>query len=178
MQIVEVVLRQGLVHPITCVPYLIALETDPQEVNSKLAHHLLMNMNEKYVPLNTCSISVSLSIAFASWQKPYFRYPAFFESRLGDGLQMSFVFIQSIGGGSSECRNQKFQSKAAGTMKGKSDGSSLTQARLGVSQIYKLIRGNRNSRNKFMSSIVRKFDNPSCSDLVIPFLMWVIWCQL
>lgn len=44
----EAVLRQGLVHPITCVPYLIALETDPQEVNSKLAHHLLMNMNEKY----------------------------------------------------------------------------------------------------------------------------------
>lgn len=47
MQIVEVVLRQGLVHPITCVPYLIALETDPLEVNAKLAHHLLMNMNEK-----------------------------------------------------------------------------------------------------------------------------------
>lgn len=47
LQIVEVVLRQGLVHPITCVPYLIALETDPQESNAKLAHHLLMNMNEK-----------------------------------------------------------------------------------------------------------------------------------
>lgn len=47
MQIVEIVLRQGLVHPITCVPYLIALETDPLESNSKLAHHLLMNMNEK-----------------------------------------------------------------------------------------------------------------------------------
>ena len=47
MQIVEVVLRQGLVHPITCVPYLIALEADPVEANSKLAHHLLMNMNEK-----------------------------------------------------------------------------------------------------------------------------------
>lgn len=45
----EIVLRQGLVHPITCVPYLIALETDPEEVNAKLAHHLLMNMNEKYV---------------------------------------------------------------------------------------------------------------------------------
>lgn len=47
VQIVEVVLRQGLVHPITCVPYLIALETDPHETNAKLAHHLLMNMNEK-----------------------------------------------------------------------------------------------------------------------------------
>lgn len=47
-QIVEIVLRQGLVHPITCVPYLIALEIDPLDVNSKLAHHLLMNMNDKY----------------------------------------------------------------------------------------------------------------------------------
>lgn len=51
-QIVEIVLRQGLVHPITCVPYLIALETDPEEVNSKLAHTLLINMNEKYVSLS------------------------------------------------------------------------------------------------------------------------------
>ncbi|KAK1297401.1 hypothetical protein QJS10_CPB15g01459 [Acorus calamus] len=47
LKIVEIVLRQGLVHPITCVPYLIALEADPLEVNTKLAHHLLMALNEK-----------------------------------------------------------------------------------------------------------------------------------
>ncbi|KAL5741371.1 hypothetical protein ACOSP7_028103 [Xanthoceras sorbifolium] len=146
LKIVEIVLRQGLVHPITCVPYLIALETDPLEVNSKLAHHLLMNMNEKY--------------------------PAFFESRLGDGLQMSFTFIQTLSSGSPESPNQKLQSKAPGNMKGKSDAVSLTQGRLGVSRIYKLIRGNRNSRNKFMSSIVRKFDNPCWNNSVIPFLMY------
>ncbi|KAM3760976.1 hypothetical protein ACB098_01G233000 [Castanea mollissima] len=145
LKIVEIVLRQGLVHPITCVPYLIALEADPQEVNSKLAHHLLMNMNEKY--------------------------PAFFESRLGDGLQMTFIFIQAISG-INENVNQKVQSKVIGNVKGKSDGGSVSQARLGVSRIYKLIRGNRVSRNKFMSSIVRKFDNPSWNDSVIPFLMY------
>ncbi|KAG2715540.1 hypothetical protein I3760_03G083100 [Carya illinoinensis] len=145
LKIVEVVLRQGLVHPITCVPYLIALETDPQEVNSKLAHHLLMNMNEKY--------------------------PAFFESRLGDGLQKSFIFIQSISG-IHENVNQKVQSKVPGNVKGKPDGGSFAQARLGVSRIYKLIRGNRVSRNKFMSSIVRKFDNPSWNDSVVHFLMY------
>ncbi|XP_015879861.3 sister chromatid cohesion protein SCC2 [Ziziphus jujuba] len=145
LKIVEVVLRQGLVHPITCVPHLIALETDPLEVNSKLAHHLLMNMNEKY--------------------------PAFFESRLGDGLQMSFLFIQSISA-NSEHVNAKLQSKAPGNVKGKSDAASLTQARLGVSRIYKLIRGNRVSRNKFMSSIVRKFDSPSWNESAVPFLMY------
>ncbi|OMO73252.1 Zinc finger, PHD-type [Corchorus capsularis] len=146
LKIVEIVLRQGLVHPITCVPHLIALETDPLEVNQKLAHHLLMNMNEKY--------------------------PAFFESRLGDGLQMSFIFMRAISGNARENLNEKSQSKFPGNMKGKSDAGSLTQARLGVSRIYKLIRGNRNARNKFMSSIVRKFDNPSWNDSVIPFLMY------
>ncbi|KAK9272285.1 hypothetical protein L1049_002656 [Liquidambar formosana] len=146
LKIVEVVLRQGLVHPITCVPYLIALETDPQEVNSKLAHHLLMNMNEKY--------------------------PAFFESRLGDGLQMSFIFIQSMTGSSPENSNPRVQSKVPVNMKGKSDGGSFAYARLGVSRIYKLIRGNRVSRNKFMSSVVRKFDTPSWNHSVISFLMY------
>ncbi|XP_028073034.1 sister chromatid cohesion protein SCC2 isoform X3 [Camellia sinensis] len=145
VKIVEVVLRQGLVHPITCVPYLIALETDPEEANSKLAHHLLMNMNEKY--------------------------PAFFESRLGDGLQMSFIFIRSMGG-SSENSNPKVQLKVPDSMKGKFDNGSFNYARLGVSRIYKLIRGNRVSRNKFMSSVVRKFDTPSWNPSVIPFLMY------
>ncbi|XP_019084191.1 PREDICTED: nipped-B-like protein [Camelina sativa] len=147
LKIVEVVLRQGLVHPITCVPYLIALETDPQEANQKLAHHLLMNMHEKY--------------------------PAFFESRLGDGLQLSFIFMQSISQVTSE-PNQSLQQKSSTNMSGKNDhtNGTLTQARLGVSRIYKLIRGNRISRNKFMTSIVRKFDNPTWSESVISFLKY------
>ncbi|GMH30203.1 hypothetical protein Nepgr_032046 [Nepenthes gracilis] len=145
LKIVEVVLRQGLVHPITCVPYLVALETDHLESNSKLAHHLLMNMNEKY--------------------------PSFFESRLGDGLQLSFIFMQSINA-ASENLNMKHQHTLLGNVKGKSDDSSFANARLGVSRIYKLIRGNRVARNKFMSSVVRKFDNPRWSDTVIPFLKY------
>lgn len=83
---------------------------------------------------------------------------------------MTFIFIQAISG-INENVNQKVQSKVLGNVKGKSDGGSVSQARLGVSRIYKLIRGNRVSRNKFMSSIVRKFDNPSWNDSVIPFLM-------
>ncbi|KAC9242332.1 hypothetical protein E3N88_46138 [Mikania micrantha] len=146
LKIVEIVLRQGLVHPITCVPYLIALETDPQEANSKLAHHLLMNMNEKY--------------------------PAFFESRLGDGLQMSFIFMQSMSQSFSENSDPKVQTKTLNNTKGKSDGSSFSYARLGVSRIYKVIRGNRASRNKFMTSIVRKFDTPGWHNSVVPFLIY------
>lgn len=83
---------------------------------------------------------------------------------------MSFMFIQSISSSSAHA-NAKIQSKPPGNARGKSDAVSLTQARLGVSRIYKLIRGNRVSRNKFMSSIVRKFDNPTWSTSVVSFLM-------
>ncbi|XP_057769612.1 sister chromatid cohesion protein SCC2 isoform X2 [Salvia miltiorrhiza] len=147
LKIVEIVLRQGLVHPITCVPYLIALETDPEEVNAKLSHHLLMNMNEKY--------------------------PAFCESRLGDGLQLSFIFIRTMSGDLPEVSN-KSQAKLFSNIKGKVDVGSSTFARHGVARIYKLIRGNRISRNRFMSSIVHKFETPTCSDSVIPFLMYCV----
>ncbi|KAI4375279.1 hypothetical protein MLD38_013167 [Melastoma candidum] len=143
LKIVEIVLRQGLVHPITCVPYLIALETDPRESNSKLAHHLLLNMNEKY--------------------------PAFFESRLGDGLQMSFTFVRTMT--RTQDGGHGVPPNGSEGVKGKSDAVSFAQARLGVSRIYKLIRGNRASRNKFMSSIVRKFDGPVWNETIVPFLM-------
>ncbi|KAK9118958.1 hypothetical protein Scep_017051 [Stephania cephalantha] len=66
LKIVEVVLRQGLVHPITCVPYLIALETDLLESNWKLAHHLLSNMNEKY-----CT-EILASLPFSSPDEPLY----------------------------------------------------------------------------------------------------------
>ncbi|ONM51063.1 PHD finger family protein [Zea mays] len=132
LKIVEVVLRQGLVHPITCVPHLIALEMDPLEGNSKLAHHLLMNMNEKY--------------------------PLFFESRLGDGLQMSFKFFESIVSNHKMAANIK--------------SNPIAFVKPGISRIYRLIRSNRNSRNKFVHSIVRKFESDSRSRSTVSFLVY------
>ncbi|KAL4184364.1 hypothetical protein AMTRI_Chr10g225240 [Amborella trichopoda] len=143
LKIVEIVLRQGLVHPITCVPYLIAMETDQQEVNSKLAHRLLMNMNEKY--------------------------PAFFESRLGDGLQMSFNFMQSRAASLAASQNQN---KGPGNLKGRFEDIISASMKLGISRIYRLIRGNRVSRNKFMSSVVRKFDSGNNQQSSLPFLIY------
>ncbi|GJN10527.1 hypothetical protein PR202_ga28626 [Eleusine coracana subsp. coracana] len=102
LKIVEVVLRQGLVHPITCVPHLIALEMDLIEGNSKLAHHLLMNMNEKY--------------------------PSFFESRLGDGLQMSFRFFENTVSNHNMAANMK--------------SNPIAFVKPGISRIYRLIRAN------------------------------------
>ncbi|GJN24260.1 hypothetical protein PR202_gb11991 [Eleusine coracana subsp. coracana] len=132
LKIVEVVLRQGLVHPITCVPHLIALEMDLIEGNSKLAHHLLMNMNEKY--------------------------PSFFESRLGDGLQMSFRFFENTVSNHNMAANMK--------------SNPIAFVKPGISRIYRLIRANRNSRNKFVHSIVRKFESDGWTRCTISFLVY------
>uniref|UniRef100_K3ZPX8 Sister chromatid cohesion protein n=1 Tax=Setaria italica TaxID=4555 RepID=K3ZPX8_SETIT len=132
LKIVEVVLRQGLVHPITCVPHLIALEMDPLEGNSKLAHHLLMNMNEKY--------------------------PSFFESRLGDGLQMSFIFFETT------VSNHKLAANVK--------SNPIAFVKPGITRIYRLIRANRNSRNKFVHSIVRKFEPDGRNRSTVSFLVY------
>lgn len=116
-----------------------------------------------------------LDVLMTNISKHFFRYPAFFESRLGDGLQMSFIFMQSMSQSFSENSDPKVQTKTPNNTKGKSDGSSFSYARLGVSRIYKVIRGNRAARNKFMTSIVRKFDTPGWHNSVVPFLMWVIF---
>lgn len=106
----------------------------------------------------------------AHYLKDCFRYPAFFESRLGDGLQLSFNFMRSMNENSSNS-NSKIQYKVAENVRGKYEDASFANTRIGVSRIYKLIRGNRVSRNKFMSSVIRKFDNPCWSETIVPFLM-------
>ncbi|GBG74809.1 hypothetical protein CBR_g19320 [Chara braunii] len=153
LKIVEVVLRQGLVHPMTCVPHLVALEVDSKESIWQLAHHLLMQLNEKY--------------------------PAIFESRLGDGLQLSYTFQQSLAGsqreakggesGSATSRSNRFLGHAA------VDGTADC-VKQGMARVYKLVRGNRASRNKFLSSIIRKYDSSGTGDLKAD-LLFLSYCS-
>lgn len=143
IKVVEIVLRQGLVHPMTCVPHLIALEVDQQELNSKLAHKLLIHMNEKY--------------------------PSFFESRLGDGLQLSFKFIES---GAASSLQTPSTVKAPSNSRSKLEATLALSAKSGISRTYKLIRGSRVSRNKFISSVVRKFDVGTWGASSLSFLMY------
>lgn len=139
LKIVEIVLRQGLVHPVTCVPYLIASEVDEQEMNSKISHSLLMQMNEKY--------------------------PSFFESRIGDGIELSFRFIQSGASGT-------VLGKLSGDVNSNHDLSTGTTAKIGISRVYSLIQRSRVSRNKFLSSFIHKFDSGTLENSSLPFLVY------
>lgn len=139
LKIMEIVLRQGLVHPVTCVPYLIASEVDDQEMNSKISHSLLMQMNEKY--------------------------PSFFESRIGDGIELSFRFIESGAAGS-------VLGKLSGDVNSNHDLSTATTAKVGISRVYSLLQRSRVSRNKFLSSLIHKFDSGSLENSSLPFLVY------
>ena len=99
------------------------------------------------------------------------RYPSFFESRLGDGLQLSFKFIQS---GASTSPQTQVTPKTPGSLRSKLDATSAFSAKAGISRAYKLIRGSRISRNKFISSVVRKFDVSAWGHLSLSFLVYVL----
>lgn len=81
------------------------------------------------------------------------------------------MFIHSLNDAIAEIPNHKVHSSVSNIVKGRSDSGTSAYARLGVSRIYKLIRTNRVSRNRFMSSVVRKFEMPRWNNYVIPFLM-------
>lgn len=48
MKVIQMVLRQGLVHPMTIVPYLICLSTDPVRENAHRADHHLQEIDKQY----------------------------------------------------------------------------------------------------------------------------------
>lgn len=81
------------------------------------------------------------------------------------------MFIHAMSEAAPENLNLKSQARSSNNTKGKSDPGSAAYARTGVSRIYKIIRGNRSLRNRFVFSVIRKFEMPTLSDLVIPFLM-------
>lgn len=122
-----------------------------------------------FCPFAMVIIFEGLSTIYINLRNLYCRYPSFFESRLGDGLLLSFAFIQS---GAAGCVQRASPMKATAT-KPNDPGSPASFAKPGISRIYKLIRSSRNSRNKFLSSVIRKFDFGASGIQSIPFLMYV-----
>ena len=133
---------------------------DPLEGNSKLAHHLLVNMHNKSVSPTS---RVYVFFFFSFGEKHYLigwncgRYPSFFESRLGDGLQMSFIFFETT------VSNHKLAANAK--------SNPIAFVKPGITRIYRLIRSIRNSRNKFVHSIVRKFEPDDRNRSTVSFLV-------
>ncbi|CAI5986348.1 unnamed protein product [Closterium sp. NIES-65] len=145
LKLVEIVLNQGLVLPVTCVPQLIALQVDPDETTWKTSHHLLSLINDRWGNYR------------------------FIENRFTDGMRLAYGFMRALSG-----HPTNTQSNPAIKTPTKADPNSprttsspathaasaklLGLAREGLGRVYKLIRGNRSSRNNILLSILRKFD--------------------
>eukprot|EP00898_Chlorokybus_atmophyticus_P000235 jgi/Chlat1/1211/Chrsp115S01676 len=123
LKVVELVLRQGLVHPMTCISRLVSLVVDPEEQIRKSAHHILEKLHEKY--------------------------PTFLEAQLGDGLQLSFGLCRAL---CAQANGQAVHEPAQIPM--------TLELKEGFSRLYKLMRVSRASRNKFISALLQKFEEP------------------
>ncbi|GJP42691.1 hypothetical protein CLOM_g2230 [Closterium sp. NIES-68] len=146
LKLVEIVLHQGLVLPVTCVPQLIALQVDPDETTWKTAHHLLSLINDRWGNYR------------------------FIENRFSDGMRLAYGFMRALSAALSNAHPSpaiKTPNKAKPDVPSPAIPSAAAHAasakllgiaRDGLGRVYKLIRGNRSARNNILLSIIRKFD--------------------
>ncbi|CAI5474211.1 unnamed protein product [Closterium sp. Yama58-4] len=150
LKLVEIVLNQGLVLPVTCVPQLIALQVDPDETTWKTSHHLLSLINDRWGNYR------------------------FIENRFTDGMRLAYGFMRALSAHPTNTQSNpamktptKADSNASRTASGPATHAAnaklLGLAREGLGRVYKLIRGNRSSRNNIFLSIIRKFDSVDAS---------------
>ncbi|XP_055384070.1 nipped-B protein [Condylostylus longicornis] len=64
VKVVQIVLRQGLVHPVIIVPYLIALSTDEKQETSHRSDHLLKELDKTYTGFVNMKVQQGLELSF------------------------------------------------------------------------------------------------------------------
>ena len=132
----EVVLRQGLVHPMSCFPPLIALQADPVLTVRKLAMRLLRQQHGKY--------------------------PDFFDHQLGAGLGLLFEFCKRL---QAAARRAARAGGRGGSATGNAGNTGLVASAAVVNQgftnIYKLVNGTRSTRFKFLRALLRRYEGES-----------------
>ena len=136
LHLAEVVLRQGLVHPMSCFPPLIALQADPVLTVRKLAMRLLRQQHGKY--------------------------PDFFDHQLGAGLGLLFEFCKRLQAAARRAARAKGRG-ASSTGNARNAGlvASAAVVNQGFTNIYKLVNGARSARFKFLRALLRRYEGES-----------------
>ncbi|TPP63921.1 hypothetical protein FGIG_01028 [Fasciola gigantica] len=136
--LLSVILRQGLVHPVQTLSYLICLQTDPDSGNRSRATHLLAEAERKV--------------------------PGFTAMRAAFGVQLSYQLHLLL---SSSISHQNTNSSTTALIRGAVQDNPNTASDSGFSTlpvalnhaIYSLLRPNRQSRRSFISSLLALFDS-------------------
>lgn len=148
LQLAEVVLRHGLVHPMSCVPLLVAMQGDTEPALYRLAARLLRNLHTSH--------------------------PSFVVDRLHDGFSQAFAF-QAAAASSAAARRRSSKGGAeaavnAETASSSTDAGATVNSRRGVDATYTLFKANRASRNRFLGVLMRRLEDSTPSSDQLPYL--------
>ena len=127
----SLVLTQGLVYPVDCVPYLIAMTTDTEKkIQTKALAHLT-NL--------------------------FKAHPGFVQSKSIAGVRLSF-HLQKVINKPPVAQQQPSEDSYAGVIRGFSE---LTEILSLNHHLYSLLRGNRSYRRAFSQQLLKMFDDSS-----------------
>lgn len=152
LHLVELVLRQGLTHPASAFPTLVAAQLDPSPGVKRLARKLLKTQYTRHGA-------------------------AFFEHQLARGVELAYAFKRRL---EHAARRRKRQQRAennggggAAAAAGDDDDNDGGEADVskyatpnaaeGFGFIYSLVNGTRTSRNAFLNTLLRRFETASSS---------------
>uniref|UniRef100_A0AAY4CG10 Nipped-B protein n=1 Tax=Denticeps clupeoides TaxID=299321 RepID=A0AAY4CG10_9TELE len=124
LSVIALTLSQGLIHPVQCVPYLIAMGTDPEPTMRNKADQQLVEIDKKYT--------------------------GFIHMKAAAGMKMSYQVQEAI------------MSLRTPVIRGFRQDDSHTAL---CSQLYTLVRGNRQHRRAFLVSLLNLFDDSSKTEV-------------
>uniref|UniRef100_A0A8C4WX11 Nipped-B protein n=1 Tax=Eptatretus burgeri TaxID=7764 RepID=A0A8C4WX11_EPTBU len=136
LNVVWLTLNQGLVHPVQCVPYLIAMGTDPEPVTRNKADQQLLEIDRKY--------------------------PGFVHMKAVAGVKMAFQLQCSILRGEKTGENMRSENSNEDIVRGMSQDEPRSSM---CSHLYTLIRNNRQHRRAFLLSLLSLFDESNAPSL-------------
>ena len=129
------ILNQGLIYPIECVPYLIAMTTD---IEKKIQVKSLMHLTNLHKA-----------------------HPGFIQSKSMSGLSLSFRLQNIIQTFEASCASSKTTTTEEIVIRGatEANGEILSLNH----HLYSLLRGQRQFRRAFIQHILKMFDDTSAS---------------
>ena len=147
LHLVELVLRQGLTHPASAFPTLVATQLDPSPGVKRLARKLLKTQYTRHGA-------------------------AFFEHQLARGVELAYAFKRRL---EHAARRRKRQQRAENNGGGGGAGDdgdneggevdvtkhATPNAAEGFGFIYSLVNGTRTMRNAFLNTLLRRFETAS-----------------
>lgn len=130
LSVIALTLNQGLIHPVQCVPYLIAMGTDPEPTMRNKADQQLVEIDKKYT--------------------------GFIHMKAAAGMKMSYQVQEAI------------MAHRKGVIRGFRQEESISAL---CSQLYSMVRSNRQHRRAFLISLLNLFDD--CSKVEVGMLLFV-----